>query len=222
MLAKYFPKSVKKIIKDIFFKEKFKSSAQYWQDRYKKGGNSGTGSYNLLAEFKADVINDFVKVHKINSVVEFGCGDGNQLKYYNFAKYLGYDVSEQSIKICKNEFKNDVTKDFKLITHYSKLITDLKLSIDVIYHLVEDETYDNYMKILFDGSSEYIIIYSSNTDDNPEDTCPHVLQRKFTSWIEKNTPPYTLLKFIPNKYPYNGDEINSSISDFYIYQKKQN
>ena len=29
--------------------------------RYKKGGNSGAGSYNHLAEFKAEVLNQFVK-----------------------------------------------------------------------------------------------------------------------------------------------------------------
>jgi cyclopropane fatty-acyl-phospholipid synthase-like methyltransferase len=220
MLAKYLPQNIKKIIKNIFFREKFKNSAQYWQDRYKKGGNSGTGSYNLLAEFKAEIINDFVKQQNIETVVEFGCGDGNQLKYYNFKKYLGYDVSEQSIKICKNEFKNDSSKVFKLASDYAKINSDLNLSIDVIYHLVEDDIYDKYMQMLFDDSSRFVIIYSSNTDINPKDTCPHVLQRKFTDWIERNKPNYSLFKFIQNKYPYNGDEINSSISDFYIYQKK--
>ena len=101
MIRALVPRQIKKIIKNIFFKEKFKNSASYWQERYKKGGNSGTGSYNLLAEFKAEIINTFIKENSIETVVEFGCGDGNQLKYYQFKNYLGYDVSTESINICK-------------------------------------------------------------------------------------------------------------------------
>ena len=34
------------------------SSKDYWEKRYSKGGNSGAGSYNNLALFKASIIND--------------------------------------------------------------------------------------------------------------------------------------------------------------------
>ena len=219
MIRNILPRKIKKIIKNIFFKEKFKNSANYWQERYKKGGNSGTGSYNLLAEFKAEVINTFINENSIESVVEFGCGDGNQLKHYKLKKYVGYDVSPESINICKAIFKNDISKTFKLTSNYQLEKFDLAMSIDVIYHLVENEVFNEYMKKLFDINNKYVIIYSSNTNINPEDTCPHVLQRKFTDWIEENKISFTLEQFIPNKYPYNGDEINSSISDFYIYKK---
>ena len=37
------------------------NSSLFWENRYKKGGNSGSGSYNKMAEFKAKVINDFIK-----------------------------------------------------------------------------------------------------------------------------------------------------------------
>ncbi|HFK5799472.1 TPA: hypothetical protein ACG0L7_003353 [Enterobacter hormaechei subsp. oharae] len=55
----------------------FRHSAQYWDDRYRLAGNSGAGSYGRLADFKANVLNDFVAREKIGSVAEFGCGDGN-------------------------------------------------------------------------------------------------------------------------------------------------
>ncbi len=219
MFKQIISRKIKKLIKQLFFKEKFKSSAIYWQNRYKKGGNSGTGSYNLLAEFKAEVINNFIKQNNIDTVVEFGCGDGNQLKYYALNKYTGYDVSIESINICKKIFENDLTKKFKLITDYSIEGFDLAMSIDVIYHLIEDDVFDDYMKKLFNINNKYVIIYSSNTNINPKKRCPHVLERKFTDWIEKQNIPYVLEQFIPNKYPYNGDEINSSISDFYIYKR---
>eukprot|EP01083_Nonionella_stella_P197262 725405_1 len=77
-------------------------SGNYWEKRYKKGGNSGQGSYGPSAMFKASVINAFVKRYKITgNVVELGCGDGNNLLYYNFDKqttYIGYDVSQTIIE----------------------------------------------------------------------------------------------------------------------------
>ena len=56
------------------------NSMDYWNERYSSGGNSGTGSYGELAFYKADFINKFIDANQILSVVEFGCGDGNQLK----------------------------------------------------------------------------------------------------------------------------------------------
>jgi len=41
------------------------NSSEYWDNRYKNGGNSGQGSYNALAKFKASVINDFIENNKI-------------------------------------------------------------------------------------------------------------------------------------------------------------
>ena len=82
-------------------------SADYWENRYKSGGNSGAGSYGQLCEFKADVINTFVAKNNIMTVMEFGCGDGNQLSYSNYPEYVGYDVSETAIDICKKKFVKD-------------------------------------------------------------------------------------------------------------------
>ena len=44
----------------LFPVKSFAGSAAYWEERYRRGGNSGAGSYGKLAEFKAEVINDFV------------------------------------------------------------------------------------------------------------------------------------------------------------------
>lgn len=68
------------------------------------GGNSGVGSYGMFAEFKAGVINDFVSMNNIQSVVEFGCGDGNQLKLANYPIYKGYDVSKAAVASCRKLF----------------------------------------------------------------------------------------------------------------------
>ena len=77
-------------------------SKEYWENRYKYQGNSGAGSYGKLAEFKAEVINEFINENNINNVIEFGCGDGNQLNLFNIKNYLGFDVSDTIIKLCQD------------------------------------------------------------------------------------------------------------------------
>lgn len=69
-------------------------SSEYWERRYAAGHNSGAGSYGALAEFKADVINRFVARNSVQTVIEFGCGDGAQLELADYRHYVGYDVSE--------------------------------------------------------------------------------------------------------------------------------
>ena len=89
---------------------KFSDSGSYWEDRYKRNGNSGAGSYGRLARFKADVLNELVQREDIKTVIEFGCGDGNQLRFANYPKYVGYDVSQKSIRMCKALYADDKTK----------------------------------------------------------------------------------------------------------------
>src|SRR5580704_5652224 len=71
----------------------FQSSDQYWNDRYRNGGNSGPGSYNRLAYFKAEVLNQFIRDRGVEKVIEFGCGDGAQLRLAEYPSYIGVDVS---------------------------------------------------------------------------------------------------------------------------------
>ena len=41
------------------------SSADYWEDRYHTKGNSGAGSYGVLAAYKAGFLNAFVAAHTL-------------------------------------------------------------------------------------------------------------------------------------------------------------
>lgn len=88
------------------------NSADYWECRYEDGDTSGAGSYGRLAEFKAEVLNKFVKQHNIARVVEWGCGDGNQLSLAQYPRYIGFDVAHKSVEICRNKFKDDRSKSF--------------------------------------------------------------------------------------------------------------
>ncbi len=123
----------------------FERSDQYWEDRYRLGGNSGSGSYGRLAEFKADFINEFVLEHNINSIVEFGCGDGAQLELARYKNYIGFDVAQRSVDLCREKFSDSSSFSFHLVggNEFEKLeCRDLALSLDVIYHLIEDDVYE--------------------------------------------------------------------------------
>jgi len=193
------------------------NSKEYWETRYKSSGNSGAGSYNRLALFKSDVINSFVKENQIKSVIEWGCGDGNQLSFFKIEEYLGIDVSETIIKKTKKKYSSDNTKKFIIASEYNKNIKELALSLDVIYHLIEDNIFSNYINNLFNSSSKYVIIYSSNKDEYHGG---HVKHRKFTDFIETYYPNWVLINYIPNIYPEDkNDPNNTSFADFYMFHK---
>jgi protein O-GlcNAc transferase len=60
------------------------------EKRYEMNGNSGAGSYGRLANFKAEVINEFVKIRLVKTVIELGMGDGNQLQLSECPYYNGF------------------------------------------------------------------------------------------------------------------------------------
>ena len=197
----------------------FTGSEEYWEQRYGEGGNSGVGSHGKFAEFKAEVINGFVAEHDVESVIEFGCGDGNQLELARYPSYLGFDVSETAVSLCRQLFENDESKDFRLIGQYDGEKANLTLSLDVIYHLTEDAVFEKYMKNLFDASNQYVIIYSSDSEDNRGYEGTYIKHRVFTNWVKDNRPDWKLSVKIPNKYPYHGDYDEGSFADFFVYEK---
>ena len=197
----------------------FRGSADYWEQRYRKGGTSGAGSYNRLAKFKAKFLNDFVERNRIASVIEFGSGDGAQLELADYPSYVGVDVSKTAIAEASKRFTGDASKSF---LHTSELPpglrAELALSLDVIYHLVEDDAFDGYMRGLFDAATRFVIIYSSDHDETLG--VAHVRHRRFSEWVESQRPDFTLSERVPNEFPFDeNDPDNTSFADFAVYQR---
>jgi hypothetical protein len=208
-----------KITSGIYYRlknKKFPGSAAYWENRYVNDGNSGQGSYGMPSNYKAKFLNEFVEENNIQTVIEFGCGDGNQLKQFRFPFYVGLDVSPQAIKKCVAQFKSDTTKSFFLYDqscfadNANKFSADMALSLDVVYHLVEDDVFEKYMHCLFHAATRYAIIYAWDTEGKNNF---HVRHRKFTDWIERNIPNFNLVKVIENT-------TNEPVCDFFIYERQ--
>lgn len=134
-----------------------------------------------------------------------------------YPEYVGLDVSAQAITRCMQRFSSDRKKAFLLYspTHFHDPLGvirgDLALSLDVIYHLVEDDLFTLYMHHLFRSSTQYIIIYSSNAD-NMESSVPWIKHRRYSAWISKHCPEWQLLQHLPN--PYTSSEV---FADFRVF-----
>src|SRR5262245_60176590 len=90
----------------------FPGTKDYWETRYAADGHSGLGSYGKIATFKAEILNAFVAQHEIRTVLEFGCGDGNQLRLARYPHYVALDISKSAIERCSRAFADDRTKPF--------------------------------------------------------------------------------------------------------------
>jgi len=197
----------------------FPGSAAYWEERYATGGDSGAGSYSHFAQFKAEVLNEFVASRGVKSVIEFGCGDGNQLALATYPRYLGIDVSPAAVARCRDRFAGDATKSFATSDAYRGERADLSLSLDVVYHLVEDDVFDRYMRALFAAAERFVIVYASDFDDEPGKTAAHVRHRKFTRWIDANAPGWRLARRVPNRYPREPGAKDGTPAEFFVYEK---
>jgi SAM-dependent methyltransferase len=198
---------------------RFHGSAGYWEARYRRGGTSGSGSYGELAHFKAEVLNGLVERSGVRSVIEFGCGDGHQLKLARYPSYVGLDVSARAVQMCREAFAGDPTKSFGLIRDEAGQKADLALSLDVIFHLVEDETFVAYMRALFSAAQRLVVIYASNTDEQEIPRLPHVRHRRFTDWVVANQPGWRLAEVVPNRLPYDAVTGSGSPASFFIYER---
>jgi len=195
---------------------RFRGSKSYWTDRYVAGGTSGVGSYDAQARYKADFLNRFVQESSVASVVELGCGDGSQLGLAEYPRYLGIDVAEPAVKRCIEAFRGDASKSFMtydVLTFADParfLRADLALSLDVVFHLVEDEVYEAYMHALFGAADRFVVIYARDRDEAPV-LKRHVKWRKFTPWVESNITGWALTRVEPAPLP--------EYQDFHVFTR---
>jgi hypothetical protein len=180
---------------------RFRGSGRYWEHRYAHGGTSGAGSYGAPARWKASVVNRWVTELGATSVVDLGCGDGNQLALATYPRYLGLDRSASAVRRCITRFRGDATKSFlryepgQLADPAGWLRGDLALSMEVIFHLVEDDVFEDYMLRLFDCAERYVVICCNDADhgDARNGLAPHLRYRSFTTWVEAHCPQWELL-----------------------------
>lgn len=193
------------------------NSGEYWEKRYKRGKNSGSGSYGRLARFKADVLNRVIAETKATSLLEFGTGDGNQLSLMTPLPYVGVDVSRTALAMLRARFADQPLYRFLHPGELPRDLTcDITVSADVIYHLIEDQVFEAHMEALFRHARDFVVIYSSN-HAAPHDGS-HIRHRRFTDFIAARMPGWQRVLHIPNPYPWDpANPTETTFSDFHIF-----
>lgn len=190
------------------------SSRAYWERRYRAGGNSGAGSGGVLLRYKAAVINAFIADNGIASVLDLGCGDGRLLSLLRAPAYVGVDVAPTALASCAARFPHHRFLPFDSLD--AEPPAELALSIDVIFHLVEDDVFLRNIQALFGHATRFVLIYASNV------ACgwpsPHVRHRRFTDHVERACPDWRQLAHLPNPHPYDPARPDAtSFADFFVY-----
>lgn len=195
----------------------FKGSGDYWRKRYRYGGDSGAGSGGQSARYKADVLNRFVAERDINSVIEFGCGDGRQLELARYRSYVGLDISPEAVALCQEKFSADASKSFVLLDQVQSQRAELALSLDVIFHLVEDEVYRDYLDRLFASAMQYVVIYST-VQESARKTLRHVRHRAVADDIARWFPEFARMHDYESELPVPGADWDNG-ARFLIYAR---
>lgn len=96
------------------------------------------------------------------------------------------------------------------------IVADLAISMDVIYHLTEDEVFYTYLNHLFGCARRFVLIYASNVDARTTDI--HVRHRRFTDVAMDLYPHWRLSAILPNRFSFDPVRpTETSFADFYIY-----
>ena len=180
----------------------YSGTVSYWDDRYRKGGNSGSGSQGEARIWKAHRVNIWAG----KEVLDIGCGDGEQAELYTIPLYTGIDPSPAAIMAAADRISKEPDWQWFVMRDTSNWFPrHTHMSIDVIYHLVDDHDYYEHLRLLF-SAQQRVIIYSSNEDPDPDDA-PHVRHRKFLGDVPKGWQ-FTYFEIGPH-----------SPSNFYVYDR---
>lgn len=186
--------------------------AAYWDKRYREGRDSGEGSRGAVGKGKAEHVNQVIAEHDIASVIDWGCGDGQVLAHItDDVDYLGVDVSPTILAEVRAAHPH---RRFSLAPSPGGAVpaeweADLGLSMDVLFHLVDDVDYREYLRRLFGTATRMVLIYAT---DHPEGrTARHVLRRRWTLDVITLHPGWTLVD----------SPARSDVAGFYRYERRE-
>lgn len=184
----------------------------YWESHYASGGTSGAGSYGLPAEFKASTINAFLAERGVETVIEFGCGDGNQLGYMNYKRYLGFDISEEALRRCRERFGGDPSKTFhsydpRTFVNGGAYKADLVVCLDVLYHITDEDDFRKTLDDVFGCAEKYVILYT--TWKKAPSNNVTIIHRDLLDYL-RAYPDFVLERIVPQPHGH------LSVADFLI------
>jgi SAM-dependent methyltransferase len=131
-------------------------------------GTSGTGStLEITQEYRA-YIEDFIKKHRVKSVVDAGCGDwsfSTAIDWGN-ASYLGIDIASDVIAAVRDTHETDKIK-FQVGDITDELpAAELLISKDVLQHLSNELVHEFIRNNLRKGKYKWVILTNDRGSGN--------------------------------------------------------
>jgi len=204
-------------------------AVEYWEHRYSNGGLSGDGSTGRLAKFKAEVLNGLVAEFDVTRVLELGCGDGQQLVLATYPEYVGIDISPTAVRLSTAAHASKSTVSFlcmdptAVIDNLGLLRSDMAMSLDVIYHILDEDDFNAHVDLLFESASKLVVLFASDSETlDPKFTArAHIRHWPVRRLVdERFGAEWQLARSIPNRYPFDpADGANTSIAHFQVYTK---
>ncbi|MGK2948355.1 MAG: hypothetical protein ACSLFP_07260 [Acidimicrobiales bacterium] len=157
-------------------------------------------------------------------MLELGCGDGEQLALAEYPTYIGFDIAPSALHLCAERFGADPTKQFFAYDRetfdqdHGGLRAELALSLDVVFHLIEDDLFEAHLTHLFDAATRYVIVFGRDREHLA--TTGHVRDRRFSEWVGSHRPQWRLIDRVPSPHPFTGDVTTGTASEFFVYQRR--
>lgn len=135
------------------------ANSLFWDYRYVVNPDlgSGIGSRGKVLAEKKKILQPLISFFKEKQVIDFGCGDLELMKDFEFKYYTGIDVSEESIRISRLK-RPDWRYFLDSEGDYEQETYDLSICFDVLIHQSTREDYDNLVMKLLTITSEFSII----------------------------------------------------------------
>ena len=194
-------------------KTNFKAAKKFieMKKQEKSESLSGPGSHLINAADTVVFLSEIIKKHKIQTILDLGCGDWNWMKKIHFdnIKYEGWDCDEEMINENIKNYSNDLIT-FKVQDIVTTEIprVDLIICRDVLFHMDKEIGLDLVKKIK--KSCNYFLSTSFLNNTKNKNIVKYT---NFDDWgfyeINLNIEPFSLQNFelenrketkIPNRY----------------------
>ncbi len=137
----------------------------FWDQHYRDGRGSGSGSVGVIRAWKWSIINECVLGggHILDDVIDVGCGDLVFWRDTFPAKYTGIDISEYQIE--KNMLHPNYKQYMKFICAPAEIYISMDkspvvLCMDVLQHILDDSAFKLIIYNLTQYSSKWIFIHA--------------------------------------------------------------
>jgi len=135
-----------------------RAESEYWEKRYRAGGDSGAGSVGEIREWKWRIIERYAG--KVDDVIDVGCGDLSFWKNRDCPRYLGLDTSHTIVERDRHERPKWEFRVHRAEVALESAPARIVLCLDVLFHIMNDQQFDQILENLCRFSKEWIFIYT--------------------------------------------------------------